>query len=148
MMGRVRADELIADGYCTPQCLLALSAKHDRAVCMCRCGGRGHGLLAGVEVEYDIEAAPIGPPPMVAAAAMSCQLCGKVIGRKQEHILARAEQGNVVLSYCCLRNNSRKLHHQLWPSCPKRDWHDFYDHPHHYGTRAGIAALLPWDGAA
>ncbi len=40
------ARDVLAAGHCSPPCLLALM---DHGRCDCRCGGKGHGILADVE---------------------------------------------------------------------------------------------------
>jgi hypothetical protein len=44
--GVLLAGDLMADGRCSPQCLLALGDHDER--CKCRCGGTYHGVLVNV----------------------------------------------------------------------------------------------------
>jgi hypothetical protein len=43
------AGDLVAAGGCSPQCLVSRGAC-GKDGCACACGGRYHGLLAGVDV--------------------------------------------------------------------------------------------------
>lgn len=131
------ARELVGEGFCSPQCLLALLPESD---CQCRCDGRGHGLLADAEVDFDTQGVtPV--PPMRKAPALICAGCNRPIGKKRLHLVAETDQGNRVVGGCCLGSTTRPLHRSLWPSCPEL-WHDVYDHSSSSGTRAGVAALL------
>lgn len=73
---------------------------------------------------------------MKPAPPFNCARCHRCIGKRGLHHLI--DGSTTVVCGRCL---GRDAHGDLFPSCTV-PWHDVYDHPASFGTRAGIAAHL------
>ncbi|MGO9155885.1 hypothetical protein [Mycobacterium sp.] len=70
------------------------------------------------------------------APALRCDECGKRIGQRRLHCVL--DPARMICGRCL---GKRQLHATYYPDCPK-DWHDMYDHPLSFATRAAAWFVL------
>ncbi|MCV7317269.1 hypothetical protein H7J77_17175 [Mycolicibacillus parakoreensis] len=66
--------------------------------------------------------------------AYRCNVCNRRLGLNRMHLVVN---NTTILCARCANENGRRLHSELHPDCPE-DWHDVYDHPLKFATRAGV----------
>jgi hypothetical protein len=72
---------------------------------------------------------------------MACGNCGRVMGKTRTHLIL---DGPVIPErIVCIRciANARAAHTEFYPDCSV-GWHDVYDHPMSFATRAAAANML------
>jgi hypothetical protein len=77
-----------------------------------------------------------------AAPQFKCSGCHKLIAKNKTIMLPDELQDVVLCLRCMDAPTSRAAHARWYPDCPERSWHDMYDHPAAFCTRAGLAAHL------
>ncbi len=109
---------------------------------------------------------------MRPAPSLDCTVCGRTIAQRSTHYLlgkaewydddvanvtsAREHDGDLLANVrdgswldakgfrpvlCSRCVEARALHARFYPACSER-WHDLFDHPVVFGTRAGAARVL------